>query len=101
MEKHLSYVVEKTSLAAYKVNILLQAYFSRETVTNDMRMDTLALLPTALRLLHVGYSIVQSFTHYLTHSFIHSFIHSLSHYLLKTHSPSLEDSFTHSLTHRV
>lgn len=53
MEKHLSYVVEKGTLAARKVNILLQAYFSRERVTNDMHTDTLQLLPTALRLLHV------------------------------------------------
>ena len=71
-------------MAAYKVNILLQAYFSRETVTNDMRMDTLALLPTALRLLHVGYSIVQSLSHSFIHSFSHSFIHSFIPYLLKT-----------------
>lgn len=56
MEKHLSYVVEKGSLSARKVNILLQAFFSREAVSNDMRMDTLKLLPTALRLLHVGMS---------------------------------------------
>lgn len=54
MEKHLSYVVEKGSLSARKVNILLQAFFSREAVSNDMRQDTLRLLPTALRLLHVG-----------------------------------------------
>ena len=53
MEKHLSYVVEKSTLSARKVNILLQAYFSRETISHDMRMDTLGLLPTALRLLHV------------------------------------------------
>lgn len=54
MEKHLSYVVEKGTLSARKVNILLQAYFSREAISKDMRMDTLGLLPTALRLLHVG-----------------------------------------------
>lgn len=54
MEKHLSYVVEKGTLAARKVNILLQAFFSRERVTNDMHTDTLQLLPTALRLLHVA-----------------------------------------------
>ena len=41
-----------------KVNVLLQTYFSREPVPADMRRDTLALLPTAVRLLHVGVCVV-------------------------------------------
>ena len=53
MEKRLTYVVESATPTARKVNVLLQMYFSREPVPADMRRDTLVLLPTAVRLLHV------------------------------------------------
>ncbi len=58
MEKRLTYVVENATPTARKVNVLLQTYFSREPVPADMRRDTLALLPTAVRLLHVGVCVV-------------------------------------------
>lgn len=54
IEKRLTYVVESATPTARKVNVLLQTYFSREPVPADMRRDTLVLLPTAVRLLHVG-----------------------------------------------
>ena len=54
MEKRLTYVLENATLTARKVNVLLQTHFSRETVPADRHRDVLEVLPTAVRLLHVG-----------------------------------------------
>lgn len=53
METHLTYVVNNPTIVSRKVNVLLQTYFSREPLSTDMRADTLRILPTCLRLLHV------------------------------------------------
>ena len=54
MEKRLAYVVENATPVARKVNVLLQTHFSRDAVPADLHRDTVAVLPTAVRLLHVG-----------------------------------------------
>lgn len=54
MENRLTYVVENPTAVSRKVNVLLQSYFSRDAVTTDLREDTLRILPTCLRLLHVA-----------------------------------------------
>lgn len=56
MANHLQYVVENSTAISRKVNVLLQSYFNRDAVPSDLRRDTLRLLPTAVRLLHVGFA---------------------------------------------
>lgn len=54
LETHLTYVVENPTPVSRKVNVLLQTYFSRQPISSDMHEDTLRILPTCLRLLHVS-----------------------------------------------
>lgn len=54
MANHLQYVVENSTPVSRKVNVLLQSFFNRDALPSDLRRDTLQLLPTAVRLLHVG-----------------------------------------------
>lgn len=54
MANHLQYVVENSTPISRKVNVLLQSFFNRDALPSDLRRDTLQLLPTAVRLLHVG-----------------------------------------------
>ena len=83
METHLTYVVDNPTIVSRKINVLLQTYFSREPLSTDMRADTLRILPTCLRLLHVCELSYWESTYYFDHSL--SISHFPTHCVFSSH----------------